>query len=258
MSALGRFARTVGYSTALTAAGLIGVIGVEVLAARIRRYASPAIGPGIRATVGDPEAPTVRLMMLGDALAAGVGVRAVEDSVGGHLAELLAGDGHRIELSSVAVTGTHSANLDTQVSRSLLGERPDVAVILVGLHDAISLTDPADAGRHLGDAVARLTDAGVAVVVGTCPDLGAARALGPPLRQIVGWLGRRICYAQGPAVTEAGGVPVDLALRTSAVFRADPNTISVDGFHPSADGYRIWAHALYPAVRDAVRGVRSQ
>jgi lysophospholipase L1-like esterase len=252
-----RAVRVTGYTAAVALASLIGVIGVEVLAARLRRYASPAIGPGIRATVGDPESPTVRLMMLGDALAAGVGVRTVEDSVGGHLAELLAGDGHRIELDSVAVSGTRSANLDTQVSRSLLGERPDVAVILVGLNDAIWLVDPVEAGYHLGDAVARLTDAGVEVVVGTCPDLGAARALGPPLRQIVAWLGRRICYAQGPAVTQAGGVPVDLALRTSAVFRADPNTICVDGFHPSADGYRIWAHALYPAVRDAVRSVRS-
>ncbi|MQA27028.1 MAG: SGNH/GDSL hydrolase family protein [Micromonosporaceae bacterium] len=257
MSAVRRLGRGIGYSAAAIAVGLIGVLGVELLAAKLRRHASPAIGPGIRAAVGDPAAPTVRLTMLGDALAAGVGVRNVEDSVGGHLAELLAGDGHRIELSSVAVSGTRSANLDTQISRALLGERPDVAVILAGLNDATSLADPGEAACHLGDAVARLTDAGVAVVVGTCPDLGAARALGPPLRQIVGWLGRRICYAQGPAVTQAGGVAVDLALRTSAVFRADPNTISVDGFHPSADGYRIWAHALYPAVRDAVRAVRS-
>ena len=46
----------------------------------------------------------------------------------------------------------------------------------------------------------------------------------------------------------AGGVVVDLAAETGPVFRADAGTLCYDGFHPSADGYRVWAHALYPAV----------
>ncbi|MGH3713949.1 MAG: SGNH/GDSL hydrolase family protein [Micromonosporaceae bacterium] len=257
MSAAGRIGRGFGYAALFTTAGLVGVLAAELVAARLRRYARPAIGPGIRATVGEDNPDTVRLVMLGDSLAAGVGVEVVEDSVGGHLATLLAGDGHRIELSSVAVTGTQSLHLDTQVSRALLGEQPDVAVILIGLSDVTSLANPSEAGMHLGAAVSRLVDAGIAVVVGTCPDLAASRVLGPPLRQIVGWLGRRMAYAQRPAVEEAGGVAIDLAGRTSAVFRADPGTICVDGFHPSADGYRIWAHALYPAVHDAVRSRHS-
>jgi len=80
---------------------------------------------------------------------------------------------------------------------------------------------------------------------------GAVRAFAPPLRQIVGLLGRRIARAQAEAVHEAGGIPVDLAARAGAVFRADPGTLSYDGLHPSADGYRVWAHALYPAVAEA-------
>ena len=54
--------------------------------------------------------------------------------------------------------------------------------------------------------------------------------------------------AQGKAVTAAGGAVVDLGEETGAVFRADAGTLCYDGFHPSADGYRVWAHALYPAV----------
>ena len=254
MSLLGRSVRAVGAGAALGAIGAVGLLGAELLAARLRRYARPMIGPGIRASVGDLDAPTVRLVMLGDSLAAGVGVLGVEDTVGGHLAALLAAGGHRIELSSMAVTGTRSHQLDTQVSRALLADpTPDVAVILVGLSDAMHLSNPAESAYHVGEAVRRLTDAGVSVVVGTCPDLGACRALGPPLRQLVAWLGRRIAAAQETAVTDAGGAAVNLARRTSAVFRADPGTICADGFHPSADGYRVWAHALYPAVHHAVR-----
>jgi lysophospholipase L1-like esterase len=35
------------------------------------------------------------------------------------------------------------------------------------------------------------------------------------------------------------------------VFRADPGTFSEDGFHPSADGHRLLAEALLPAVSAA-------
>src|SRR6266540_2004150 len=125
MSTLRRAARTLGYGTAIAAAGLAGVLGAELLAARLRRYARPAIGPGIRATIGEPPAPTVRLVMLGDSLAAGVGVRSVDESVGGHLGALLAGDGHRIELSSVAVSGTRSAAAtDRRLARQTDRHRP--------------------------------------------------------------------------------------------------------------------------------------
>ncbi len=253
----GRIGRGIGLGILLGAAGVAGLLALEIAIARARRYARPEIGPGIRATLGGSGGRTIRMVMLGDSMAAGVGVQTVGDSVGGQLASLLAGPNQRVELSSVAVSGSGSADLDTQVSRALLGRRPDVAVILVGCNDALRLVNPEHAAADLASAVQRLTGAGVGVVVGTCPDLGAARALATPLRQIVGWLGRRIAAAQAPAVREAGGVPVDLAERTGAVFRADAGTLCEDGFHPSADGYRIWAHALYPAVYEAVRTVRS-
>ena len=82
-------------------------------------------------------------------------------------------------------------------------------------------------------------------------DLGAVRAWAPPLRQLLGLLGARLAKAQARAVREAGGVPVDLAERAGPVFRADAGTLCHDGLHPSADGYRVWAHALYPAVAEA-------
>jgi len=126
-----------------------------------------------------------------------------------------------------------------------------VAVVLIGAHDATSMRAPEEAAAQLGQAVRRLRDAGVQVVVGTCPDLGAIRSIAPPLRQVAGMLGRRMAKAQATAVQEAGGVVVDLGVETGAVFRADAGTLCYDGFHPSADGYRVWAHALYPAVAKA-------
>jgi lysophospholipase L1-like esterase len=252
-------AKRVGRAVVLALiAGTVGgaaLIAAEAVAARTRRYAKPDMRLAMRTSIGAAAAPPLRLALLGDASALGVGVDRVADTVGGHLAGLLAGgpavEGRRIELSSVAVAGSHGGDLGTQVARALLGERPDVAVILVGTNDVIGLRRPRDAAAYLGGAVRRLRDAGVSVVVGTCPDLGAVRAFAPPLRQLLGLLGRRVARAQSEAVREAGGVPVDLAERAGPVFRADAGTLCHDGLHPSADGYRVWAHALYPAVAEA-------
>jgi len=254
-------ARKIGRAAAITlVAGTVGgaaVLAAEAIAARSRRYAQPALGLAVRASIGRSEAPPLRLVLLGDSSALGVGVDEVADTVGGHLASALSSNGlHRVELSSVGVSGSRSADLATQVARALLGVRPDVAVILVGANDATGLRRPADAGAHLAAAIRRLRDAGAAVVVGTCPDLGASRAFAPPLRQVVGWLGQRIGRAQARAALAAGAEVIDLAAETGPVFRADPGTLCHDGYHPSADGYQLWAHALYPAVAVAAGGAK--
>jgi lysophospholipase L1-like esterase len=153
----------------------------------------------------------------------------------------------------VGVSGSRSTDLTTQVARALLGDRPDVAVVLIGANDAVAARRPGEAAAYLGAAVRRLRDAGVEVVVGTCPDLGAVRAIAQPLREVAGWWGRRTAHAQHRAVVAAGGAVVDIGAETGAVFRADAGTLCYDGFHPSADGYRVWAHALLPAVTTATR-----
>jgi lysophospholipase L1-like esterase len=247
--------RKLGKTAAITLiAGTVGggaLLATEAVAARNRRYAKPDLGLAVRSTVGSAHAPPLRLVLLGDSSALGVGVSRVQDTVGGHLAALLNREGmqsRRVELSTVAVARSRSVDLATQVARALLGHRPDVAVILVGANDATGLRRPAEAAAHLAAAVRRLRAAGAAVVVGTCPDLGAVRAVAPPLRQMVGWLGRRMAQAQIRAATDAGASVVDLAAETGPVFRADRGTLCHDGYHPSADGYQVWAHALYPAV----------
>ena len=142
-------ARRVGRATATTLiAGTVGgaaVLAAEAAIARGRRYAKPDPNLAIRTSHGDPQLPQVRLVLLGDSSALGVGVGRVVDTVGGRLSELLVAEGFRVELSSVAVVGSRSTDLATQVARALLGPKPDVAVVLVGANDATGLHRPSDA-----------------------------------------------------------------------------------------------------------------
>ncbi|MBI1759650.1 MAG: SGNH/GDSL hydrolase family protein [Actinobacteria bacterium] len=229
------------------------MLSIEAWLAGRRNYLSAASAPVVEGEFGDPRAApaaTVRLVLLGDSSAAGIGARGVGQTVGGALATRLAGLGYRVRLSNSAISGSRTGDLGPQVSRALLG-RPDVAVLLVGTNDALRASPLPPIRRSVGDAVRRLRGAGVEVVVGTCPDLGAARSFAQPLRAVLAARCRQIAAAQAQAVRAAGGVPVDLGALTGTVFRTDPGTLCLDGFHPSGDGYRLWADALLPAVRHA-------
>lgn len=247
-------------------AGALGTVAVAVAGAGVgaatlafeawlatrRDYVSwaPPIEGEFVAAIG-PSGPPIRLALLGDSLGAGVGVQNVHETVGGYLAARLASEGRRVRLSGLAIAGSQAGDLGPQVSRALLG-RPDVAVVLIGTSDVTHATPLPVVRRQLGDAVRRLRGSGVHAIVGTCPDLGACRAFAQPLRAVLALQGRRMAAAQAEAVSAAGGTLVELGRLTGGVFRADPGTLSVDGFHPSADGYRLWAEALLPAVGEAV------
>src|SRR5258706_1258273 len=246
-----RLAKAAGVALIAGTVGGAALLTAEAVAARSRRYAKPDLGFAVRATLGKTNKPPLRMVLLGDSSALGVGVDAVEDTVGGQLTRMLAEAGGNVSLSTVAVSGARCADLATQVARAQLGNRPDLAVILIGTNDATRLVRPGEAAASLATAVRRLRDAGTEVVVGTCPDLSALRSVAQPLRQIVGWYGRRVARAQASAARAAGASVVDLAYQIGPVFRADAGMLCHDGFHPSADGYRVMAYALYPELAAA-------
>ena len=107
--------------------------------------------------------------------------------------------------------------------------------------------------RHLSEGVRRLRDAGVQVVVGTCPDLGTIKPIAPPLKQVARAWSRRLAAAQTIAVVENGGRTVSLGSILGPEFAAAPALLfGPDQFHPSADGYRSLATVLLPSTLAAL------
>jgi lysophospholipase L1-like esterase len=244
-----RAARSLAASSAGLAAGAMALLVVEAVLARTRPYLLPDSAPPVEGQFGDRADAPLRLAVVGDSTAAGVGVDLTEDTVGAQIAAALATD-RRVVLTSVAIAGSRTGDLGPQVSRALLG-RPDLVLMLIGANDATHGTPLARVLEQQATAVARLRAEGVAVVVGTCPDMGARNFL-PPLRQLVAWRGRRVARVQDIAVRDAGGDVVPLGLICGPQFRADPDSLCDDRFHPSAYGYRLWTEALLPTVQRAV------
>jgi lysophospholipase L1-like esterase len=232
----------------LTAAGYALLLGEAKLA---RRWVGPS-GPqpptsdGIWGTgSGEP----IRLAVLGDSSAAGMGVHQAFDTPGVLLAAGLSEvAGRPVSLTNVAVVGARSADLGVQVDRVLPG-RPDVCMIMVGANDVTGRVPPAQSVRHLAEAVSRLRAAGSEVVVGTCPDLGTVEPIAQPLRLLARRWSRQMAAAQTVVVVEAGGRSVSLGDILGPEFAARPREMfSPDRFHPSAAGYAAAAAVTLPSV----------
>ena len=129
----------------------------------------------------------------------------------------------------------------------------DVAVVVVGGNDVTHRVRTAESVRHLREAVETLVGSGTAVVVGTCPDLGALTAVPQPLRSLARRASRQLAAAQRELVLGLGGRVVSLADVVGPFFIAQPDEMfAVDRFHPSSAGYRRTAKAILPSVLDAL------
>lgn len=197
--------------------------------------------------------PAIKVALLGDSSAAGYGVDTVEDTPGARLGVGLAtAADRRVHLHAYCVVGAQSSDLAAQVDRALPTD-PDVAVILIGANDVTHAVLPSASVRLLAEAVHRLIERDIKVVVGTCPDLGTIRPIPQPLRQVARSWSRRLAAAQTIAVVEAGGRSVSLGSVLGPEFDAAPAVLfGPDQFHPSAAGYRALAAVMVPSVLAAV------
>ncbi|MFN2496419.1 MAG: SGNH/GDSL hydrolase family protein [Pseudonocardiaceae bacterium] len=212
-------------------------------------YLADGTGPlAPAACTGD----VLTLAVLGDSSAAGLGVDQPDELPGVVLARGLAEEaGQPVRLDTLAICGCTSRRLSGQIDAALV-DPPQAALIMVGAND-VTLRMPArESAKLLGDAVSRLRSAGTAVVVGTCPDLGAVRAIPQPLRAIARTWSRRLARRQRDAVLRAGGLPVPIGDLLALEFSTQPALFSRDQFHPSTAGYDAACSVLLPALCSAL------
>jgi lysophospholipase L1-like esterase len=244
-----------GGGLSVLGAGLYGVLRGE--AALARRMIGNADDPTFPDSTGwygrGRPGPAIKVALLGDSSAAGYGVERIVETPGAFLASSLAAQAdRRVHLRTYAKVGAQSSDLAGQIERALPGD-PDLAVILVGANDVTHQVRPSQSVRYLSEAVRQLTEAGVKVLVGTCPDLGSVKPIPPPLKQVARSMSRRLAAAQAIVVVEAGGVAVSLGSILGPDFAAAPALLfGPDQFHPSAEGFRAVAEVLVPSALNAL------
>lgn len=203
-------------------------------------------------TNGAAATSPLRMLWFGDSTAAGVGATDVELTVPRRVAALL---GRPVELRSCAVSGARIADvLDEQVPEfeSTGGPAPGLIAISVGANDVTHLTSRRRFVATYEAVLDRLPREAKVVLLGV-PDMGSMPRVAQPLRALVGWRGERLASALHTLADRRQLGFVDIADATGRVFRDDPGTsFSADRYHPSDEGYRVWAEAVAPVVEEVL------
>ena len=181
----------------------------------------------------------LRLLILGDSAAAGVGAPEQADALSGQLCARL---GRCFELDWKLVAQTGATTPDTlQTLASMPAERFDVVVTSLGVNDVTSGRSPkrwiAEQARLV--AVLRRDFGAPRILMSALPPMHLFPALPQPLRAYLGAQARRYNVAlQAFAAATEGCTWVSLDLS------ADPAHMAQDGFHPGPSVYAAWAARL--------------
>lgn len=183
--------------------------------------------------------PLLKLLIIGDSAAAGVGVNDQRQALAGRLAVALSNH-FELHWRLIARTGVTTRDALATVQASA-PESFDVVVTSLGVNDVISrlnLSSWRHEQRRLREQLRSRFGIRQLIVTGL-PPMGWFPALPQPLRwylgQRAGWLDRmlREDLAQEPD-----------AEFLSVAFGPEKTLMASDGFHPGAAAYRQWAEAV--------------
>jgi lysophospholipase L1-like esterase len=197
---------------------------------------------------------TLSFAVLGDSLAAGLGAESPAQLPGVRLTRGLAEElGRPVRLSTHAISGSRTTDLEAQVDRALI-DPPDLALVIIGGNDVTTRTSIGTSAALLGKQVTRLMDAGTTVVVGTCPDLAIILPIPQPLRTLASRYSLSLARAQRRVLEAISVRAVSLAALLSPEFLARPDELfSADRFHPNGKGYEFATNVLLDPLCGALR-----
>jgi lysophospholipase L1-like esterase len=256
-----RAARVIG----ATIGAFAGLVALQMM--RLRRMEFLPAHPGfyinhLVAPAGGSDRSPLRLAVLGDSTAAGVGVDRPEDALPYLLAARIAeAEGSPVHVVSYAWSGARIADLArAQLPRALEPLRStdtepflpgaDVVAVVIGANDATHRTPPA---RYRADLRATLEGIRAAaprarvVLAGIPAFRGALRAI-EPLIFIVDQYARLLRPISRAEALRAGVAYADLAREVPSRIRGQAGVLSSDRFHLSVIGYSAWADVIFEAI----------
>ena len=243
--------RIVLWFAALAIGGAL-LIGIEIVLALRREYLPSEPAFKLDDTFGDPGDEAITLVVMGDSTAAGLGAGDPAHAYPQVLARSLASEGYRVHLKVFGLSGARVKDvLDEQLPKALEAD-PDYVFIGIGANDVTHVTPLGELRSDMHEVLRTLELSGTEIVIAGAPDMRAP-AFYEPLRSLAGWRGRQVADAIGEVGRQEDVAVVELAKETGPKFGTDPERFhSGDDFHPSADGYRLWADAIYPVLKKTV------
>jgi lysophospholipase L1-like esterase len=193
----------------------------------------------------------IKYVALGDSTGAGIGARE-----GGYVARLF----KRIvarrpgsDLTNVCVSGASTSDVLRNQLRRGLRENPNFVTLGIGINDighGLSVEQFTKNYEEILGALKKSTSA--TIVVTNIPDISSApripEIIRPEYQRLIIQFNGRL---EGIAARH-GVIVFDVYTITRAELPAHPEFFSADGFHPSDEGYELWAEKMWPSVARAI------
>lgn len=215
---------------------------------RVRRTAlelPEAAGP--REGIQGEGAP-VRLLVLGDSAAAGVGVNTQDEAITGRLADALAAQQRQVQWQLVARSGDRLLHLIKALER-VPAQPQDLIVISVGINNVLKGTPPERWRQGLEELMKAIDERHTPQRVALCgiPRIQDFPLLPHPLAWVLGVRAQRLNRVTQQVLASRGANRsawryIDMALPLS------PEHLAHDGFHPNALSCRLWCERILAGV----------
>lgn len=188
---------------------------------------------------GRPDEGTI--VAMGNSLTAGLGV-AEEQAYPAQLEALLRSNGYRFRVVNAGISGETSSGALSRTAWTLT-LKPDIVILETGANDGLRGVSPDVIRQNISAIVQHFQQQNVVVILA----------------------GMRMVQNLGEAYTMAfANVYQTIAQTPGLIFMpffldgvgGNPNLNQADGIHPTAEGYRHIAAALYPYVKTAIEQMR--
>ena len=190
--------------------------------------------------------PPMRLLIVGDSAAAGVGAIIQDDALAGQLSARLA-EHHRLDWQCWAKNGRRARNILALLARNA-AEPFEIVLTSIGVNDVTGLTSKRkwlEQHRLIWQMLQEKYSAKRIIVTGL-PPMHLFSALPQPLRWVLGQRAKQFNRALALAATQHPG-----CIFLDIDFPIQPEYLATDGFHPSRLAYMHWAEQATAVIRKA-------
>jgi lysophospholipase L1-like esterase len=205
----------------------------------------PEAGGADRGREGSGSGPPLRLLVVGESTAAGVGVKEHRQGLAAHLARTLTENRDTSATwRTIGVNGIRAQGLNQHLAGA--PAEADLAIISLGVNDTTGFTRPARYRQHLTDLIGTLRRGrpDLPVYLLAVPPMQHFTALPRPLRDLLGQRAAQLDRAQQTLAAQLPGVH-----HLAYPVIADPAYLAEDGYHPSEKGYAYIAEQVARQLR---------
>ena len=183
---------------------------------------------------------------LGDSLTSGVGANKYSQSYPYLLAQYLAGNDYQVTLKDYSVPGARTQDLLDGLLPGAIKANPDVVTILIGVNDIHGKISTQEFAANYEEILSRLTkETRAKIYIINIPFIGANSLIWQPHRYLYQARTNEFNKIIKQLASKYQVNYLDLYTSTYLLLRESGIHYSDDLFHPSAEGYKIWADLIY-------------